>query len=72
MSPGPTAMELTPREREILQLLWDGLTVKQIAARLELNYRHTLALLQQLLARQGVSTHIGLIRLALTRGWVQV
>jgi DNA-binding CsgD family transcriptional regulator len=32
---------LTPREREILQLVVDGLSMKQVAARLELSY-HTI------------------------------
>jgi DNA-binding NarL/FixJ family response regulator len=38
---GPEGYGLTPREKEILQLLVDGLTMKQIAARLVVSY-HTI------------------------------
>lgn len=59
---------LSPREREVLHLLWDGLQTKEIAARLGLaphwikNIRFTIGL------KLGVHTTMAMVRAGLAQG----
>ncbi|MDA7084823.1 response regulator transcription factor [Pseudomonas sp. SA3-5] len=72
VSPPPTDDELTPREREVLQMLVQGLSNKAIARMLEISVRtietHRLSIRRKL----GVDTPAGLVKYALERGWLSI
>ncbi|MCY1545753.1 Transcriptional regulatory protein DegU [compost metagenome] len=72
VSPPAADDELTPREREVLQMLAQGLSNKAIARVLEISVRtvetHRLSIRRKL----GVDTPAGLVKYALERGWLSV
>lgn len=73
VSPPPAADdELTPREREVLQMLVQGLSNKAIARMLEISVRtvetHRLSIRRKL----DVDTPAGLAKYALERGWLSI
>jgi DNA-binding NarL/FixJ family response regulator len=61
---------LTPRQREILQLVAEGHTSKDIAQRLGLSYRTIETHRNQLMKRLGVADLTGLVRFAVRAGLV--
>lgn len=61
---------LTPRQREILQLVAEGHTSKDIAQRLGLSYRTVETHRNQLMKRLGVTDLTGLVRFAVRAGLV--
>ncbi|HEX9986125.1 MAG TPA: response regulator transcription factor [Thermoanaerobaculia bacterium] len=61
---------LTPRQREILQLVAEGHTSKEIARRLNLSYRTVEAHRNQLMKRLDVRDLTGLVRFAVRVGLV--
>jgi DNA-binding NarL/FixJ family response regulator len=61
---------LTPRQREVLQLVAEGRTSKDIADRLGLSVKTIESHLAQLMKRLGVSNVSGLVRTALRLGLV--
>lgn len=56
---------LTPREREVMSLLLEGLTNKEIGAELRVSESAVKASLQQMFAKSGVRTRSQLVRIAL-------
>jgi DNA-binding NarL/FixJ family response regulator len=72
VSPPAADDELTPREREVLQMLVQGLSNKAIARMLEISVRtvetHRLSIRRKL----DVDTPAGLAKYALERGWLSV
>ncbi|MDO9622483.1 MAG: response regulator transcription factor [Pseudomonas sp.] len=72
VSPPSADDELTPREREVLQMLAQGLSNKAIARMLDISVRtvetHRLSIRRTL----GVDTPAGLVSYALERGWLSV
>ncbi|MDM8348351.1 response regulator transcription factor [Pseudomonas sp. sp1636] len=70
--PAVAADELTPREREVLQMLVQGLSNKAIARTLEISVRtvetHRLSIRRKL----GIDTPAGLVKYALERGWLSI
>ncbi|MDP2242798.1 response regulator transcription factor [Pseudomonas sp.] len=72
VSPPGADDELTPREREVLQMLVQGLSNKAIARMLDISVRtvetHRLSIRRTL----GVDTPAGLVSYALERGWLSV
>ena len=68
-TPDPLAA-LTPRQREILQLVAEGHTSKDIAQRLGLSYRTVETHRNQLMKRLGVTDLTGLVRFAVRSGLV--
>jgi DNA-binding NarL/FixJ family response regulator len=68
-TPDPLAA-LTPRQREILQLVAEGHTSKDIAQRLALSYRTVETHRNQLMKRLGVTDIAGLVRFAVRSGVV--
>ena len=56
---------LTPREGQVLRLIWDGLTSKQIAERLKLSPRTVDVHRIHLMKRMGVYNTAQLIRAGL-------
>ena len=61
---------LTPRQREILQLVAEGFSNKEIAARLGLSYRTVETHRNQLMKRLGIHDLPGLVRFAVRMGVV--
>ncbi|MBI3874537.1 MAG: response regulator transcription factor [Verrucomicrobia bacterium] len=67
----PSGLEqLTEREREVLRLTAEGLTSKEIAARLNTSPRTAETHRQRVMNKLGVHTATGLVRLAIARGLV--
>ncbi|MES1258002.1 MAG: response regulator transcription factor [Acidobacteriota bacterium] len=65
---------LTGRERSVLKAVFEGLTNKEIGARLELSESSVKTVLQQLFDKTGVRTRSQLVRIALERhshDWLQ-
>jgi DNA-binding NarL/FixJ family response regulator len=58
---------LTPRERLVLQGVFEGLTNKEIAAQLEVSEGSIKAVMQQLFDKTGVRTRSQLVRIALEK-----
>lgn len=56
---------MTPRERDIMQLLLEGRTNKEIGSELHVSESAVKASLQQLFAKTGVRTRSQLVRVAL-------
>jgi DNA-binding CsgD family transcriptional regulator len=53
--------KLTPRERQTVELLMEGLTTKEIAARLKISPNTVKAFLRVVMVRMGVSTRSGIV-----------
>ena len=69
--PGHTALErLTPRQREVLQLIAEGYTTKAIASRLHVSVKTVETHRARLMERLGIHDVPGLVRFALRRGLV--
>jgi len=68
-TPSPTAL-LTPRQREILQLIAEGHSTKEIAALLHLSVKTVETHRMQLMARLDVHDVAGLVRYAIRVGLV--
>jgi DNA-binding CsgD family transcriptional regulator len=64
----PGAPRLTPREREVLQLLARGLNAPQIGAKLFVSPATVRTHVQNAMARLGASTRIQAVSIALERG----
>lgn len=62
--------DLTPRQREVLCLLADGLTSKEIADRLSLSTRTVEMHVSRLLERMNCRTRSEAVRAATERGWL--
>jgi DNA-binding NarL/FixJ family response regulator len=66
----PTASRLTARQREVLQLVAEGQSVKEIAATLEVSVKTVEFHKKRLMDELGVRTTAGLTKYALTHGIV--
>lgn len=66
----PAAVELTPRELETLQLVVQGLSNKEIAARLQVTPRTVNFHLDNIYSKLGVSSRTEAAVIALQQGWV--
>ena len=67
-SAGPAATRLTARESDVLRLVVDGLTARQIATRLVLSPRTVENHVQRVLRRLGVPNRAALVRFAIENG----
>lgn len=63
---------LTPRQREILQLLAEGLSAKEIAAKLGISARTVEFHKYQMMEALGIHTNAGLIHFAIKHGVVSI
>ena len=61
---------LTPRQRQILQLIAEGLRTREIAARLHISIKTVETHRAQIMERLGISDVPGLVRLAIRAGLV--
>jgi DNA-binding NarL/FixJ family response regulator len=62
-----SSQTLTPRERFVLQGVFEGLTNKEIAAQLQVSEGSIKAVMQQLFDKTGVRTRSQLVRIALEK-----
>lgn len=62
---------LTPRERQVLQLIAEGLATKEIAAALEISVKTAETHRSRVMAKLDVHNTAGLVRYALRRGLAQ-
>jgi DNA-binding NarL/FixJ family response regulator len=62
-----TSAALNKREGEVLKGVFEGMTNKEIGARLEISESYVKAVLQQLFAKTGVRTRSQLVRVALEK-----
>lgn len=67
----PTFSRITPREREVLQLIAEGKTTKEIAQVLELSVKTVETHRQQLLRKLECSNVVELTRLAIREGLIE-
>lgn len=58
---------LTPREREVLQLLWQGLTTRDIARSLQRSFNTIAMHRKHILLKFGVTSTPAALRIALDR-----
>jgi two-component system nitrate/nitrite response regulator NarL len=63
----PPARPLTVREREVLKGIFEGLTNKEIAGRLDVSESSVKAVIQQLFSKTGVRTRSQLVRIAIEK-----
>ena len=72
LAPGQTSADLlTPRQREILQLIAEGLTTKAIADRLHVSVKTVETHRSQLMKRLNIRDVPGLVRYAIRIGLIQ-
>jgi DNA-binding NarL/FixJ family response regulator len=69
-APGGSTPTLTPRQREILRFIAEGLSTKQIAARLEISAKTVETHRSQLMDRLNIHHVAGLVHYALRAGLV--
>lgn len=61
---------LTPREKQVLHLVAEGWTSKEIAAQLKISPKTVEVFRQNLLRKVGVKNSVQLVLLARVRGWL--
>jgi DNA-binding NarL/FixJ family response regulator len=66
------AAELTGREREVLVQIAEGLSNKEIAARLEVGVRTVETHRERIMRKLGIHSIAGLTKHAIAKGWVSV
>jgi len=70
-SPNPIQIDLTPRERSVLELVAEGLMNKEIARRLETSVRNVEKYVSRLFSKTGTSSRTELVRYALENSLTQ-
>jgi two-component system, NarL family, nitrate/nitrite response regulator NarL len=69
---GPSAMDLTNREREVLILIADGLSNKEIASRLEVGVRTIETHRERIMRKLNIHSVAGLTRFAIAKGLISL
>jgi DNA-binding CsgD family transcriptional regulator len=59
---------LTPREGEVLQLVWEGFSTREIAKKLGRSYNTIAMYRQQIRSKFGVTTTAAVLKIALREG----
>lgn len=67
-TPAPIALDLTPREQSVLELVAEGLMNKEIARRLETSVRNVEKYVSRLFSKTGTNSRTELVRYALEHG----
>ena len=67
-STGNSWDKLTPRQREVLQLVAEGRTTKEIAATLDISVKTVETYRQQLMQQLDIHDVAGLVRYAISKG----
>jgi DNA-binding NarL/FixJ family response regulator len=71
LASGPPKMTLTPRQREVLKLISDGMTMKEIAVELNISTRTAESHKYEMMQALGVETTAELIRYAVRLGLIR-
>jgi DNA-binding NarL/FixJ family response regulator len=69
--PGAVSCALTARELEVLRLMADGLSTKEIAARLEVSFKTAACHRYRVLQKLCVETTVSAVRWAIRQGIVE-
>lgn len=67
----PTPEKLTPREKEVLNLIADGNTTKQIATALGITFKTVACHRTSLIQKFGVHESVSLVRSAIRNGIIE-
>jgi DNA-binding NarL/FixJ family response regulator len=70
LAPQPAAQTLSPREQQVIELMAEGLTNKEIAARLELSVYTVMEYVAGIYAKLHVNTRAGAVAKAMKAGWM--
>lgn len=70
LAPQPAAQLLSPRERQVIELMADGLTNKEIAARLTLSIHTVVEYVGDIYGKLHVNTRAGAVAKAFRSGWM--
>jgi len=70
LASGPSKLTLTPRQREVLKLISEGMTMKEIAVELNISTRTAESHKYEMMQAIGVETTAELIRYALRLGLI--
>jgi DNA-binding NarL/FixJ family response regulator len=71
-APAKTVREnLTPREAEVLNLLADGLTSREIAERLRIGFKTATSHRNNILTKLGVHSTVSAVRWAIRKGLIE-
>lgn len=70
MAPQPSTQPLSPRERQVIELMAEGLTNKEIAARLELSVYTVMEYVGVIYGKLHVNTRAGAVAKAMRAGWM--
>ncbi|MBE9118099.1 response regulator transcription factor [Lusitaniella coriacea LEGE 07157] len=70
-TPSPIAIDLTPREQSVLDLVAKGLMNKEIASQLETSVRNVEKYVSRLFSKTGTNSRTELVRFALEHGLTQ-
>lgn len=70
LAPQPVAQPLSPRERQVIELMADGLTNKEIAARLALSVHTIVEYVGDIYRKLHVNTRAGAVAKAFRSGWI--
>ncbi|MGK7945499.1 MAG: response regulator [Microcystaceae cyanobacterium] len=70
-TPPPFQIDLTPREKSVLDLVAEGLMNKEIAARLNTSVRNVEKYVSRLFSKTGTNSRTELVRFALKHGLTQ-
>jgi len=62
---------LTGRERQVLVLVSDGCSTKEVAARLGITFKTAACHRSRIMAKFGVHNSVGLVRIAIRKGLVE-
>jgi DNA-binding NarL/FixJ family response regulator len=68
----PSPEALTPRQRQVLRLIADGMTSQRIADQLELSVRTVDRHVENMMNRLGIHSRIELVKYAIREGLIQV
>jgi DNA-binding NarL/FixJ family response regulator len=69
-TPAPIAIDFTPREQSVLDLVVEGLMNKEIARRLETSVRNVEKYVSRLFSKTGTNSRTELVRYALEHGLI--
>jgi DNA-binding NarL/FixJ family response regulator len=72
ITPPPIAIDLTPREQSVLELVVEGLMNKEIASKLGTTIRNVEKYVSRLFGKTGTSSRTELVRYALQHGLVSL
>jgi DNA-binding NarL/FixJ family response regulator len=70
LAPQPTAQPLSPREHQVIELMAEGLTNKEIASRLSLSVHTIVEYVGDIYGKLHVNTRAGAVAKALRSGWM--